>query len=232
VPQRASLLGIPAELRNRIWRLALLPSGTIRKPLKFHFAEERRYRSCHNGRSSFWTIGHPGCRHIAHDGRDYRHHGIEHLDCENLEPGLLSTCRQIRNETCKIFRQENEFILCVGSFWDIPQRHHWYWTGSANVHLQIEAPSRSIHWSDLEKWIELYYLGLWSGDFGNGRAGQGLIKPAIKLVDVLRGLPWEQVHAALTVLMEAHVDWEGECDAESYHGYADLPFPRLKFCDV
>ena len=156
-PKRASLLGIPAELRNQIWRLALLVPESIEMTPQDH---PTPCSHCKSERSIFVLFG----EHYE-DCESSQHHDcpdVEHHDCNNLEPGLLSTCRQIRDETCKIYRQENEIVLHLVDFGHVPQRHHWVWNGSTFLSVP-DTPNGGdvVRWSDLEKWFELYYLDLW-----------------------------------------------------------------------
>ncbi|GAB7360748.1 hypothetical protein MBLNU230_g0622t1 [Neophaeotheca triangularis] len=99
-PQRASLLGLPAELRNRIYEFALLSKN----PSISHFAND-----LHNDPRARDSLMRAPTTQVS--GREIVH--ISDLD----KPGLLATNKQIRAETKAMFYYHLNVILVVPVHW-------------------------------------------------------------------------------------------------------------------
>ena len=178
---KPTLLGIPAELRNEIYRLSL---------------------------------------DIKID---------ENFDCEGMVisehnaalPGLLSVCRQIREEASDIFFAENVFNVEVIDLKFGPQRYHWYWTIYPNADTGGWYFAGQVSWSNLKQWLKLYFEGkapaahyhspddICAEDFLK-------VKP-FDLVDKLKkgGVCWTVVENALESMKEAFEGGHGDRDWDS-----------------
>ncbi|KAK5117155.1 hypothetical protein LTR85_008923 [Meristemomyces frigidus] len=103
---RTTLMGLPPELRNHIYRFALVDeTGDLRV-----------------------DAGH------------------------RLQPGLLRTCRQIREEATNIFFLENTFrINSIGLAPPVPERH-WLTTRKSTRTVTIALPG-PWDWANLKGWL-------------------------------------------------------------------------------
>ncbi|KAK5117156.1 hypothetical protein LTR85_008924 [Meristemomyces frigidus] len=123
---------------------------------------------------------------------------IEINASQHLEPGLLRTCQQIRNEAGSIFFGENRFMLRVTGFqMDMPNGH---WANNKIGRLLQLGLDGANQWSNLRQWLKAYHgvtytPGLVSDDSVAKRVR--VAAHAFRIVAVMKVFEWEVVEKVL-----------------------------------
>lgn len=148
-PPRASLLSLPGELRNRIYRFVLVEQPSI------------EFYSKHDSQDPFSDLTVLEEQHT-------------------IEPGLLPSCAQIRNEARPIFFQENIFYTYIQDGKLEPQLGHWFWRRVRRSRRCL-GHTGSLLWCNVDPWLIAY----WSGDM-RGEQFEGLSTCAASTASLLR----------------------------------------------
>lgn len=170
-PPRASLLGLPGELRNRI----------------VHFAIVNGYEEYDEDSDEDWC---PEDIFVSKRG-------------QYEQPGLLSCCRQLRDEAKPIFLAENSFYIAIFDGKLAPGPDHWVW--SKNIlesfrHLQCFQRGR-ISWRNIMEWLKLYHQGkvppMLRYNCNGFSTDLTACSEAFTMVRVMEGNSWDVIEKAL-----------------------------------
>lgn len=126
------------------------------------------------------------------------------------EPGLLSTCRQIRSECTPIYLQENRFCFVMHNF-DTSAMHKW--CAKRFIHKEMRLWTKPLHitnpdeaWSNLLGWIRKTLFGrvirhspsmrVYGGKKKHRLVAGMMMALALKLTEV-DGLQWPRIEEIL-----------------------------------
>lgn len=127
---------------------------------------------------------------------------------QHQQPGLLRTCRQIRNEAINIFQTENYFATDIIELRPInPHRGHWKYHKNCQGRLRfLVTPSgNKMKWTNLIEWLKMSFEGRIEVVTGPGTIPFE-IRVALRAFELMRTLvrsrpavQWGEVEAALVV---------------------------------
>ena len=127
-----------------------------------------------------------------------------------VQPALLRTSRQLRAETTSIYLRENAFRILVDDLAvRVPPRH---WLASAPVPGQGNFRVRlagALNWPNLLAWCRRVHEAVFLMPEAKSAVGR-VVRPALQIAKVMRGLPWEEV---LKVLEQYRRGCEGMGEA-------------------
>lgn len=113
-----------------------------------------------------------------------------------LQPALMRTCRQMREDSSLIFYHENDFRFDIVDLKFAPQSSHWIWTKVHPEKITLELESRHS-WVNFVVWLERYS----SGEIpGIKYAWSSYMAPVSRVFDIVEDLsnePWRTVEIAL-----------------------------------
>lgn len=163
-PPRASLLGLTGELRNQIYRLAIVGPDRVT---------------------------------------------IDAANPVPPQPGLLRTCRQLRNETLDIFYRENSFRYRVVDL-KLPMRPDYPRATVSKYVVSFAGISTGTHvlnWQNFYRWLKDYHYHR-ANRFLAGHSTHSIkaLCGAFKIVRQLRTNPqikWEEVEKVLEAWKES-----------------------------
>lgn len=162
------LLSLPAELRNRVYRLVLLENRPIR---------------------------------VTQSGFDQG-------------GGLLSTCKQIRQEALKIYYYENKFLVITPK-WNTDTLVSFHTetlrlqlrVGPYGVRCNLASTSQEPHWANLLEWARRLHsreLSWWSSNEDGytlsgtrGTVAFNVCRAMRIMACEMRAMPWSQVKEVL-----------------------------------
>lgn len=180
LPPKASLLGIPGEIRNRIYREVLLEEYTIQI-----------------GFMSF-SFGYGGRRH-----RETRDKGT------SLEPGLLRSCMTIRREARPIFFNENRFHIELYQAKMDPPLAHWFWQHVPRSQRKVTHEEQTS-WECFKPWLKAHWAGQLAEHVQEDFAeliwevtDNRVVWNMFKVVEELQDLRWEKVEKVLDLYAES-----------------------------
>ena len=120
----------------------------------------------------------------------------------SVQPALLQTCRQIRQEASDIFKRDNDIALFVAGSKIEPQPQHWLWSVPRIYRLCPSCDSEyPPNWSTMELWCKVVHEngmiidhvscpGIWDRFF---------INDALVIVDQMRVTTWERTRIVLDI---------------------------------
>ena len=71
------------------------------------------------------------------------------------QPGLLRASRQLREETKRIYQEENTFEIVINSYKFAPHVNHWAWTLDSDRFCLAHVGGAS--WDNLKDWIRMWW---------------------------------------------------------------------------
>ena len=198
---RSPLLALPAELRNRIYRHALVEKRRIAPGMTNTRGETSKI--VEYVAKVIW---------IYHD---YHLGVVEH----HQQPGLLQACHQIRAEATGIYYKENDFSVIIPEF-DATKYLRWcrlspeHRDCKPDIMPYCEYPASENGWTEehsqnLIVWLEAVWKGECQGYFGVGsetryhlpNAAARIMRLAERMRDE-QGLTWEQGKENLVSVLE------------------------------
>lgn len=167
--EQASLLGMPPEIRNRIYREVLVDYDD--------------YISLYDERLEFPDFVRKG---------------------NTRQPGLLRSCKQVRQEALPIFLQENRFSTWIREGKLEPHLEHWFW----KTKVRSIAVTHDIKWNNVKIWLKAY----WDGRLGDdvyrevfSYYDEPIYKVCLNAYEIarlLKGIRWQVVDAVLDEFAE------------------------------
>lgn len=134
-------------------------------------------------------------------------------DNNHSEPGLLRSCRQVREEASEIFYEDNDFFIRI---WDLelkPRIGHWLWRKATCVDIEHEGVNS---WSNFKDWLRQYWVTIiHNADTGTSKeelarpgSDEGVVEAAFDIVDTLAAVntPWSVVEDVLEAFKTAMVE--------------------------
>jgi hypothetical protein len=111
---------------------------------------------------------------------------------DDLEPGLLRTCRKTRKEASPFFFQQNRFMVYIRNFVLQPQTDHWFLTKAdkRNERVRLEIIGDPLY-ENMEKWLQKVHGGEMTVPISSISDVEvmGICTTAFHIAKFLRGLP-------------------------------------------
>ena len=136
-----------------------------------------------------------------------------------VEPGILRTCRQTQREARRIFWEENRFHHEIFNLVLLPQLDHWYWKYVPRTDENAEIIDQDVRlsWTNLKVNLRNYYRGIGRSECEMihrwwivGGSPYTVCWIAFEMVDMLNHLLWSEIELILEVFRKVvdNEDWE------------------------
>ncbi len=131
---------------------------------------------------------------------------VNKSNCE--QPGLLRTCKQIRQEAERIFYQHNYIWVTITDYKLEPHPNHWVWRDTWDGPLVevafVSDKSDFVVWRNFMEWLKLYHAGgtktrPQEATEDSPRVGF-TVEAMFNIVDGLKECEWRHVQCALDAM--------------------------------